>query len=159
MIQNFTVSFQLKKNKTRKDGKAPVYLRITLAGERFENSTHRYTDADNWDPVQQKVRGRNETAKTINEYLSGLKTDIERYYNKLSDIGEPVSIDNFREKFKGDRSNQYTILNVFEENNSLVKLEKDQKYAATTVRQYGTTLERLKDFLKKAYHVDDIELE
>jgi site-specific recombinase XerD len=159
MIQNFTVSFQLKKNKTRRDGKAPVYLRITLDGERFENSTHRYTDADSWDPVQQKVRGRNEAAKIINEYLSGLRTDIGRYYNKLSDSGKPISIDSFRRKFKGDRSNQYTILQVFEENNSLVKLEQDQKYAATTVRQYGTTLERLRDFLKKAYNADDLELE
>jgi len=159
MIQNLTLSFQLKRNKQRKDGKAPIYLRITLDGARFENSTHRYVEPNLWDSAQQRVKGRSEAARVINNYLSEIDTSVYRHYNNLLTRNKPIILDDLQNVVKPDRANQRTILKVFEENNKLIKLEEGQKYAPTTVRQYGTTMERLKEFIKKQYSADDIVLE
>ena len=159
MIQNFTVGFQLKRNKKRRDGKAPIYLRITLNGKRFENSTHRSVLPDTWDSSQQRIKGRNEIAKTINNYLSELEVDVHRYYNKLLDNHDEITIDDFKQRFRGDTANQKTILMVFEENNHLIKLEEGSKYAFSTINQYKTTLERLKRFVVCELQVNDVQLE
>lgn len=49
------------------------------------------------------------------------------------------------------------MLNVFKENNELIKLEKDN-YSVSTLGQYCTTLERLASFVKKEYGVADIKM-
>jgi site-specific recombinase XerD len=159
MIQNLCTCYQIKKNKQKGDGKVPIYLRVTLDGERFENSTHRYIDPNSWDQSQQKVKGRSEAAKVVNNYLSELNTSVLRHYNQLLNDNIRVTIDDLKNSFKPDRANQISILHVFEENNELIKLEEGEKYAKSTVSQYNTTFERLKNFIIKKYGVNDILLD
>lgn len=45
---NLTMSFQLKKNKKKKNGEVPIYLRITIDGSRFEMSIKRSIKEENW---------------------------------------------------------------------------------------------------------------
>ena len=67
-MKNLSISFQLKKNKCKKDGKVPIYLRITLDGERLEFSSQRNIEFDKWDSRVQRVKGRSEDARVLNNY-------------------------------------------------------------------------------------------
>lgn len=99
----------MKKNKLKKDGKAPVYLRITVEGNRFENSTHRNVDPDNWDAGHQRVKGRSESARVINTYLTELENEVLRYFNKLLEKEDSITIDDFKRKFKEGKQSDYTF--------------------------------------------------
>ncbi|MDX8338763.1 site-specific integrase [Draconibacterium sp. IB214405] len=158
MIKNFTVGFQLKRNKKRRDGKAPIYLRVTVNGKRIEVATRRAVNVDNWDNSQQRIRGRSENARVLNSYLSGLETDVLRYYNKLLEKDDQVTVGDFKHKFLGDDIDEKLLLQVFKENTQLVKLEQGSRYAKSTVMQYETTFERLKKFVLSEYGISDIEL-
>lgn len=47
----------------------PIYLRVTIGGERFVWSTQRYAEQQKWSGASGKVKGTTEEAKTINAYL------------------------------------------------------------------------------------------
>jgi hypothetical protein len=50
MIRTVCINFSLKKSKILNNGTAPVYLRLTVAGERVEFTTCRYIKPDRWNP-------------------------------------------------------------------------------------------------------------
>ncbi|WP_163710285.1 site-specific integrase [Mangrovibacterium lignilyticum] len=155
---NYAVSFQLKKNKSRKSGEAPVYLRITVDGERFETATNKFVSEKQWDSRLQQVKGRSEEAQITNKSLEELKNQINRYHNQFVASGKNYSIDDFKVKLKSGKSDVFTLVQVFQESNKLVEQSLGHKYSQSTYNQYVTTLDRLKSFLKKHYKSNDFEL-
>jgi hypothetical protein len=65
--------FYVKEAKKDSKGAAPIYLRITVNGERAEISTDRKVKPDDWDKVTEKVSGRSEAARIVNVALDNLK--------------------------------------------------------------------------------------
>ena len=155
---NFAVCFQLKKNKSKNGGEVPIYLRITVDGDRFETSTHRTVNEKQWDNRLQRVKGKSEATQVINNYLEEMHTQVNRYYNLFMNSDRPITIDDFKSKFQGGRGSSFSLIQVFEESNKLIKLGLGHKYSESTYNQYLTTLDRLKKFLKKQYKTSDIEL-
>lgn len=155
---NFAVSFQLKKNKTGKDDKAPIYLRVTVDGKRFEMATGKSVEEKMWNNSTNRVKGKSETARIVNNYLLKLEDEVNEYRLKIDNGETPIKVDDFRKKFQGGKGNAYTLIHVFEENNKLVKQGLGHKYSESTFNQYKTTLARLKVFLDKEYNISDIEL-
>ena len=64
------VLFSLKRSKINKAGMVPVYLRITVNGERSELSVNRNIAPKRWDARLQREVGRSESARALNDYLS-----------------------------------------------------------------------------------------
>jgi len=54
MISTFCLSFALKKTKVLANGTAPVYLRLTIEGNRIEFTTRRYVIPAKWNPAAKK---------------------------------------------------------------------------------------------------------
>lgn len=156
---DLSILFFIKRVKTDKSGKAPIYCRITVNGGRSELSINEKVEPNKWDAAAQRVKGRNEIVRSINDHIEIIESKIKSLFNKSIDNNESVSAGLLKDMLSGKRQKKYFLIQVFEENNKLVKLEEGQKYAKSTVRQYETTLERLKLFLKTSYNVKDIELE
>lgn len=154
----FSMSYQLKKARKKADGTIPIYLRVTLNGERCEIAIKRSVKENQCDNKMQMVKGKSEASQIINNYLIELRNQVNRFYNKNFDNHRPVTISDFKEELNGGSSNVHTLIKVFEENNSLIKMEVGNSYSKSTYDQYVTTLERLKVFLIKRYQINDIEL-
>ena len=155
---NFAVSFQLKKNKIGKDEKAPIYLRITVDGKRLEIATGKSVEEKAWNNKTNRVRGKTESARIINNYLVKKEDEVNEYRLKIDNNEKPITLDDFRKKFQGGKGCAHTLIQIFEENNKLVKQGLGHKYSESTFNQYKTTLARLIVFLDKAYNIGDIEL-
>ena len=54
----FRILFYLKRTKLLKNGEAPIFMRITVNGERAEISTHRSIDPKLWDQKKEKNNPR-----------------------------------------------------------------------------------------------------
>lgn len=72
----YAVTFYVSPTKSRKNGTAPINATITLNGERASFSTGRMIKPEEWDSKKQKVKGTNEQAKLINNYLTQIKNTI-----------------------------------------------------------------------------------
>lgn len=75
------VCFQLKKSRSRLDGKCPLYLRCTYNGQRFEFSTNFCILSEMWNDSTQQVIGWTEDVKILNNRLDKIRSKIQDIYN------------------------------------------------------------------------------
>jgi len=158
MNYELSVLFTLKRSKEDKACEVPIYLRITVNGERAEVSTNRKVEIAKWDSSTHRAKGRSETARVLNDYLDNLQNRVNRDFNTLNEKGEEITASCLRDTLIGKNVKKYFLVQVFEMNNALIKLEEGQKYKRSTIDQYTTTLKRLKLFLNQEYASNDIAL-
>lgn len=158
MMYDLKVLFVLRKAQCDKKGLAPIYLRISVNGERAELSVNRKIAPKSWDARLQRAIGRSEAAKAINDYLDRVDAKVKKNYNLLLEKEEVISASVLRDMQTGKHIQNYTFIQVFEINNNLVEQEEGSKYSRSTIDQYKTTLKRLKIFLEEQYGNKDIAL-
>jgi len=73
MFKTFSIPFYLQRNKATKDGKAPIYLRITVNGRRSQISIKRKISITKWNNEAGKVIGTTLEVKELNRYLNSLE--------------------------------------------------------------------------------------
>lgn len=74
--KTFKVLFYLKKPKDYASGTVPIYLRLTVDGERVEWSTQRECESDQWNNKAGRVKGTSHDLKAINGWLEQLNAQI-----------------------------------------------------------------------------------
>lgn len=148
----------LKKTKINGAGEAPIYLRITLNGQRSEWSISRKIDPKNWDSNNQRMKGRSEKARLLNNYIDELENELNRHYNIALQDKKTISVEELKDLINGNGKKKQFLIPVFEEYNKLLEREKGKKYAAKTVARYVHALGHIKSFLSKEYGKADYEL-
>ena len=113
----FSSFFYVAPSKLRKNGTAPINMTITLNGERASFSTHKFVKPTDWDSARQRVKGNNETAKLINEYLDKVKEKLYRTEMELLDRGYILTAEVLRDAYLGkiDKLQKKTLFSVYEE--------------------------------------------
>jgi len=158
MNYELSILFIVRRNKKDSAGEVPIYLRITVNGKRAEISTNKKVELSKWDSDTQRVKGRSESARILNDYLDSLENRINRDFNLFTEKGEEITASGLKDSLIGKDVKKYYLVQVFEMNNVLIKQEEGQKYKRSTIDQYTTTLERLKLFLNQDYACNDVAL-
>ena len=83
MKNKIVTHFYVKEMKKDRRSEAPIYLRITVNGERAEISTNRRINPDLWNKSSEKAAGRSELARVINASLNNLVGKVEKYFSSL----------------------------------------------------------------------------
>ncbi len=92
MNKTLGILFCLKSAKSNPmTGRTPIYLRITIDGQRAEISVKRDIEPSRWLPQAGKVKGSNEEAKSINSYLDTVKMLVLEHQKQLLDNNNPVT--------------------------------------------------------------------
>jgi site-specific recombinase XerD len=159
MRYDLNLLFVLRKAQADKKGFAPIYLRITVNGERSELSVSRKIESQKWDARLQRGTGRSESARTLNDYLDSVENQLKRNFNSLLDNQKEISASILRDILIGKHKKEHTLITVFEENNKLIKLEEGSKYVKATISRYVTTLNRIKEFIRINYGCDDLAID
>ena len=109
MENKLITHFYVKKARKDKVGKAPIYFRITVNGERTEISTNKKIEPDDWDSKSGRALGRSESARMINAQLTNLKNKTEKYFLKLDSNEERLSVHQVVDEIRGKSKNQMTL--------------------------------------------------
>src|ERR1700749_810341 len=99
MIRTVCMNFMLKK--TLANGTAPIYLRITVNGERVEFTTKRYILPGRWSSDQQKMSGTTEEARIFNLYLKTLEQQVFEAHRQLLEAKQPVTAERLKDRLLG----------------------------------------------------------
>jgi hypothetical protein len=83
MKNKIVTHFYVKEMKKDRRSEAPIYLTITVNGERAEISTNRRINPDLWNKSSEKAAGRSELARVINASLNNLVGKVEKYFSSL----------------------------------------------------------------------------
>jgi site-specific recombinase XerD len=159
MNRNLNLLFFLRRKQVDNGGLSPIYLRMTVNGERAEMSTKRKIDINEWDANRQRARGRSEKARILNEYLDNMENKVKKDFNYLNDNDELVKLSDLKDLLEGKFQKNQTLLILFEMNNRLIKNEEGSKYVRSTIEQYKLTVTRLKQFLMAEYNCEDLDLQ
>ncbi len=60
--------FYARKSKKTSKGLVPIYIRITVNGQRLEHSIQTYVDDGQWSARAGRVKGSNDQARKVNLY-------------------------------------------------------------------------------------------
>jgi len=158
MNAKLSILFYAKRAKTTTDGLVPIYIRVTVDGERIEFSTKRYTHPDKWSVEGNRMKGTSVESKSTNSYLDALKAKVYDYQQQLIREDEPVNAENMRNKILGIDKRSHMLIGIFQQHNDEIKALIGKDYAAATHVRYETSLKHTADFLKWKYKVSDIDI-
>jgi site-specific recombinase XerD len=154
----FTVLFYIKRTKKLQDGTVPIYVRITVNGERSEWSIQKSIEELQWNKKKGCAQGYSKDAREINSQLDLVKANLILKKREIEESGKHLSALELRNRYLGFDDDSRTILDVFREHNRKCKSLENKDYAPGTVQRYTTTYDHLKDFIKSKYKKEDMSL-
>lgn len=144
----FSILFWLSKNRI-KNGKAPIFARVTVNGQRSEITTHREASIYEWDSKAQYITGKSTESKEINNHLSVIKSKILKCQANLEARGETLTADKIKAEYVGVRIIRKKISDAF--SFKLKQLEEEiaqKKKAQATYNKYEDAFNHIKAFIK-----------
>ncbi len=158
MQNTFSILFYPKRNDVDKEGKVPIYMRITVGGKRSELSIQRKVDIDQWNTQAGKVKGSNHAAKSLNQLMDIIKSKIYDHHRELVDKNKDITARALKNSYLGIGEMKVMLVGIFDDHNSQLKELVGREFALGTLKRYETALRHIKSFLKSQYNVDDIPL-
>ena len=158
MNKTFGLLFYVKRAKIDNNGKAPIYLRITVDGIRSELSIKRSVEIERWNTEAGKVKGNTEEVKCINTFIDVVRNKIYDHHKRLIDANKKVTAEAIKNSFLGIGEKEKTLVSIFQYHNKQVKALIGKEFAAGTHERYETVLRLLQLFLEKEYKVKDIAI-
>jgi site-specific recombinase XerD len=156
--KNFSVLFFQRKPKDYVSGNMPIYMRITVDGQAREMTTSRNCHPASWDQRTEKVIGKNELAKELNNHLSTLRVKVYEARLKLITNDKTVTAASIKDLLAGNNEKSKLILGVFKRHNDQVKELLGSTYAPATLTKFRTAMDHATRFIKWKYRTDDIDV-
>jgi len=158
MQHTFSILFYPKQSDVDKEGKSPIYMRITVNGKRSEISIQRKIEILNWNSKAGKVRGTKDEVKNLNRLMDSIKSKIYKNHQELIEKNKPITAKTLKNAYLGIGEKQMMLIEVFKNHNNQIKKLVGKEYAINTLKRYETTLKHVQFFTSFHYNIDDIPL-
>ena len=156
----FGLLFYIRRDKTNKKGEAPVFMRLTINGERADASIKRFIEPHAWNSAKGKANEKSRGGKDLNLYLDAISANILRIQRDLELDKKEVSAQIILNRYLGkEQSDRHTLMEVFRAHNEKCRALSGISLAPATVIRYETTLRLTEEFLQKSYQKEDCYLD
>ena len=157
---SFSILFFIRESKARKSGKAPIELMITVNGERCPLSTGKQVPIDKWDKTKQQVKGKDEEAQSLNNYLKAIKAKLYQKEAELLDRGFIITAELLRDAYfdKVESLKEKSLFEVFAEHNKEQEKLVGNGVSKATYWISVYTVRLLKEFVQQKYKREDLYL-
>ena len=156
----FGLLFYIRRDKLNKRGEAPVFMRLTINGERADASIKRFIEPHAWNSAKGKANEKSRGGKDLNLYLNAISANILRIQRDLELDKKEVSAQIILNRYLGkEQSDRHTLMEVFRAHNEKCRALSGISLAPATVIRYETTLRLTEEFLQKNYKKEDCYLD
>ena len=156
----FGLLFYIRRDKTNKKGEAPVFMRLTINGERADASIKRFIEPHAWNSAKGKANEKSRGGKDLNLYLDAISANILRIQRDLELDKKEVSAQIILNRYLGkEQSDRHTLMEVFRAHNEKCRALSGISLAPGTVIRYETSLRLTEEFLQKSYQKEDCYLD
>lgn len=157
---SFAILFFIRESRVRKDGTASIEIVLTVNGERCAFSTGKRVKSCNWDKTKQQVKGKDEEAQSLNNYLKAIKAKLYQKEAELLDRGFIVTAELLRDAYfdKVESLKEKTLFEVFEEHNREQEKLVGNGVSKATYWISVYTVRLLKEFVQQKYKREDLYL-
>ena len=149
----FSHYFTIVQTKQSSCGKCPIYLRITVDGQKVDYSTKARVNPKEW------IGGKSLSSdKSINTLLKSIERKLLNTYNSLSTTEVRITAQLLKDELLGVKKRQFTLLGAMKYHNDRMEALVGKKFAYGTLKNYRTSLKYLSHFVQVNYKVRDIPL-
>jgi site-specific recombinase XerD len=159
MKTKITLHFYAKKTKANVAGLLPIYIRLTVDGERLEFSSKKFIEKTKWSDELSKMKGTSEEARSINNYLDSVKSQIIDIQITLTHKREALNIENFRKRLFDETDSQRMLLPIYRDHNNRIEGLLGNGYAPGTLERFKISLKHLEEFLLWKLNAKDIAID
>jgi len=149
----FGIVFYLKKCKAR-DGKAPIYVRITVDGKRTDIALKKNIEIKYWNGNKGMAKGNNDDIRLLNTHLEKVRAQLVGYYQELQLKKKFISSDAIKNLFLGIGEKEYSLMNLIEYHNTEMKTVLEWG----TLKNYFSTKKYIQMYLNEKIRTSDIFL-
>ncbi|MCV9388067.1 site-specific integrase [Reichenbachiella ulvae] len=157
-MERINVLFYHYKSKVNSKGLAPIYLRITINGKSSKYSTGIKIPEKDWDASKNRIKGRSTEVTRYNNQLDRLRSQVLDIAYDLERKNMQVSPDKIIKALKGERIEQATLMNTFDQYISGIQKLEGRSYQQSTINKFKYIQKHLKNFLKTEMDLDDVLL-
>jgi len=159
MSTTLSVLFYARKSKLNALGETPIYMRVTIDGQRLDIGTKRFINPDQWSAEAGIAKGKTETVREINSFLDSLKMKAYFHQKELLQEGNAITMDFFKAKWFGrEVQSGRMLMEVFTDHNDKMKALIGTEFAPLTHERYVTSKKHTQEFMKWKYGFDDIDI-
>ena len=157
---SFAILFFTRESRVRKDGTASIEIVLTVNGERCAFSTGKRVKSCNWDKTKQQVKGKDEEAQSLNNYLKAIKAKLYQKEAELLDRGFIITAELLRDAYfdKVESLKEKSLFEVFEEHNREQEKQVGNGVSKATYWISVYTVRLLKEFVQQKYKREDLYL-
>jgi integrase len=152
-MNTFGIVFYLRRQKG-KNGRAPVYVRITVDGKRTDISLKKTIAVNQWSSAKGMGKGNSEQIKILNTYLEQIRSQIVESYQQLQLKRELITVETVKNKYLGIEEKEHSVMSLFEYHNREMK----NVLEWGTLKNYFTTAKYFKRYMNRVLHTSDIYL-
>ena len=74
--ESMKILFFIRKSRLKKNGEAPIFLRVTINGQLDEVRIQRSVPLKLWDNVKERSKGKDRSSTELNSYIEALKVRL-----------------------------------------------------------------------------------
>ncbi|WP_315823490.1 site-specific integrase [Paraflavitalea speifideaquila] len=150
--------YYIRKTKMTRDKLAPIYIRITVNGQRIDQSIQRYIEVARWSAAAGRAKGNSVEARQLNTYLDTLTGKVLKLEREMVQDGQEITIEAFREKWMGNQERPRMLIEIFQHHNDQLAALIGKEFSAATLERYNTSRDHTKAFLQWKYGINDIDI-
>ncbi|QQL50256.1 site-specific integrase [Mucilaginibacter ginkgonis] len=150
---SFRVYFTIKSDKAR-NGKAPLYVSVTVNKEKAYIALKETVSLAIWDFGKGGVKGTRDEARLINNYIEDVRLALGNCYKELLLKGKLITPKTIKSLFLGEADETLTLNKLMAYHNETSGKSLDP----ATLKHYRVTQRYLTKFVISQYHADDLLL-
>lgn len=145
----FKILFVVKASRVTRDGKSPVFLRVTVNGQRCETSISLKVNPEKWNSVSERLIGDSREEQELNFRLDTIRLRIMQIYREMEFDREEITAKKILDRYQGkDQEEVIMLLDVFREHNERCHKLAGKDMAPATVERYETSLKHTANFIQ-----------
>lgn len=158
MLNPFSVLFYPKRRDIDKQGKIPLYVRISVSGKRSESYIQRRIEPENWNSKAGKAFGATTNMRELNRYMDGIRSNLYKIHSRLVEKDVFFTAKDIRDVYTGRDETLKMVLEVFQEHNDELAQLVGKEYSSGTLQRYKTCRTHIENYLNKEYSKNDIPI-
>jgi site-specific recombinase XerD len=158
-MKTFNVMFYLKADKANEMGKAPIYCRLTIDGNRITFSTREWILPERWKLTNRLTNTKSKEEIDIRNELKRVESTLREAKRVLLERQVEISPDAILSQFRGEESNSKTLLELCDYFLKTLKAKvKAGLKSDGTLERYETIKRLLEEFMLSQYKKKDFQL-
>lgn len=145
-----TLSFQLQEKKLKKDGNAPIYLRITINGTRSEVSTKIDVAPSKWDSKKELIKGKEPMTIKLNQQLQNLQLKVFEVLEQVKIQRYDITANNLKLGLTGELFQSHSLIQVYKLFIDNLESRLGTDYSPASLEINKTTFDHLVEFLESS---------